>query len=65
MLVQTSYCRDGADTDPTNLQRCAIKPQALFNVLLSRAPITDCVWQEHAFVTGLMSAGEVSLEVPK
>lgn len=36
-----------------------VSPNALFGALLSRSPITDCVWQEHRYVPALASDGEV------
>ncbi len=48
----TAYCADSGNLP--------VAPQYLFNLLLKRIPITDCVWQEHRFVPALKSQDEVS-----
>ena len=36
-----------------------VNPTELFGALLSRSPIADCVWQEHACLPILANDGEV------
>jgi hypothetical protein len=57
MLKQISFCRDAIKDSVFE----PVSPQVLFAALMPLSPITDCVWQEHKFVTGLMSQDEVSL----